>query len=81
MAKNSIRSAINDMAGALKDVFKDYTLDARRTAYKKLTDTPAGKREMNNLLRTPSRNLNGIRSLQFAEWLRESEQEVSHLSN
>lgn len=81
MAKNNIRSAIIDMANALRGVFKDYSLDARRKAYKKLTDTAAGKREMNNLLRTPSRSLNNIRSLQFAEWLTEAETEGLHPSD
>ena len=72
MASNNLRDAIFDMASGLKGVFKDYSLSARRRAWKKLTGSK-GKAEIEKLLTNPNRPLNRVQILQFSEWLQDKE--------
>ena len=64
----NIRSAILDMAHALKPSFKRYSRAARKKAWKKLSGT-AGQKEMKKLLDNPNRSLNMFAQLAFREWL------------
>lgn len=64
----NLRSAIYDMANALKDTFKRHTRATRKKAWKKLSGSD-GQRQMNKILDDPNRSLNMFAQLAFKEWL------------
>lgn len=68
-------NAIEDMADALREVFKKYSLPTRRFALEKLL-SKKGQAELKKLVQTPRRSLNTIRKLwseavDFDAWLDE----------
>lgn len=73
---SSRTKAIEDMANALRDVFKQYTLQTRRSAFDKLMSRK-GQEELRKLLMTPKRSLNTVRTLwseakEFSTWLKKN---------
>ena len=54
--------AVMDMAKALSQVFKRYTRSTRSRGWKQLT-SPKGMRELDQIVRTPTRSLNKFRTL------------------
>jgi hypothetical protein len=53
---------VMDLAQALQEVFKRYTLTTREAAWKKLTGKD-GERKVRDLIKTPSRSLSPFRTL------------------
>ncbi len=67
MAGNPKDAAV-DMASALRDVFKGYTLSSRRRAWKAIS-SDRGKLLVNRLVLHPTVPLTSFRRLSFREWL------------
>lgn len=68
MLGNSIDAA-EDMAKALKAIFKKYTLTSRKRAWNAIS-TSQGKKEIDKLVLHFDKPTSPIRNLRFAEWLR-----------
>lgn len=64
----NIRSAILDMANALKPSIKRYSRAARKKAWEKISGT-AGQKKMKKFLDDPNRSVNMFAKLAFREWL------------
>lgn len=69
MDKSSNKTnAITDIAQALEKVFKKYTLQTRKYAWKRIISTK-GKKEVNKIIKTPTININSIfKTLTFKEY-------------
>jgi hypothetical protein len=67
MVKTNPKDALEDMASALKKVFKDYSLSSRRQAWEKLTKGK-GKDEMDKMILYPSRPVH-FSKLNFKDWM------------
>jgi hypothetical protein len=67
------KEALVDMAKAIKDVFKDYSLSARKQAWHKLIKDPIAKSEMEQSLINPKRSNSRLMSVSFKEWLEAKE--------
>ena len=66
--KSDARKALVDMVMALRAVFKEYDRTARKHAWKSL-QIGEGKRQIEELLNSPSRPLVGVQKwLTFKEW-------------
>lgn len=63
--------AIMDMAHALSNSFKKYSLNTRQKAWKSLSSAK-GDKEVAKLIRNPNRPINTFRQLAFREWLENS---------
>jgi hypothetical protein len=69
MSKSSPRDALTDMVSSLKGVFNKYDRSSRKKAWKAI-GSPQGKKEMNQLLDSPTRPVTGVSKwLSFKEWI------------
>lgn len=72
MSSSNTRKAVVDIADAVKGVFKNYTMNSRRRAWKAIT-SDKGDEEIERLVKLPSRPTTKFRFLNFAEWLNQEE--------
>ena len=74
MARSDARKAAEDLVGAIRKVFKNYTPTARRKAWSALT-TSKGKNIIDRLSKDTSTPVTGLpRLLSFREWEDEQSQ-------
>ena len=80
----NVREAVADIAKSLESVFKKYTRNTREKAWKRITSKD-GEKEIDKILKDPSRSLNVFKSLtkkdennnnnfsvmKFNEWMKE----------
>ena len=67
--KSDARQAISDMAYDLRDIFKKYSLSARKKAWDSLQQG-TGKRHMKELIENPNKPIvSPSQWLNFKEWL------------
>jgi hypothetical protein len=71
MLKTNPKDAIEDMAKALKGVFKTYSYSSRKSAWENLIKGK-GKAEVEKLLVHPDKQVNQFKKLSFREWLNSS---------
>lgn len=60
--------AIVDMAHALSNSFKRYSINTRRKAWKSLSSSK-GDKEVEKLIKNPNRPINTFQRLAFREWM------------
>jgi len=72
----NIKDAIVDIAKGLESVFKKYTKNTREKAWKEITSKD-GEKEINKILRDPTRPINTFQKLakknenvNFKDWLK-----------
>lgn len=69
MSSSDPRDALGAMISSLKSVFKQYDRTARKKAWAAIQTSP-GKKEIEQLLDSPARPVNGVpKLLKFKEWL------------
>jgi len=72
MLKTNPRQAVQDMAKALKEVFKKYSLKSRRDAWEKISKGK-GKKEIEVLILHPDKPTTRLNGLSFYEWVEKRE--------
>jgi len=63
--------AIMDIAGALSKIFKKYSKETRKQAWKSITN-PDGETEVQKIIRNPDMSINRFRTIKrktFLEWM------------
>jgi hypothetical protein len=67
MAQNQ-KSALLDLAAALRAVFQKYSITNRKRAWKALT-SDSGEKAVQNLILHPNMPVNKFKQVSFAEWV------------
>ena len=71
--KSDPRKAAQDMAKALRDVFKQYSYQSRKTAWEALATTK-GKKDLDHLLVHPAETkLSDFHKLSFKDWIKSAQ--------
>lgn len=77
MLKTNPKTAAVEMAKALKEIFKKYSLNSRTIAWDTLT-SKKGQEKLRPVLIHPDKPINTIQSLSFKEWAEQRDLEMPH---